>query len=78
MVQATVDEIKARFKRNHKTREMVSHSSKVHSVDWSCDGKKLASGEQTFLENENLGVFFTLTSAGLKFNILKLASLLNH
>ena len=39
-----MDEIRARFKKNHKTREMVSHSSKVHSVDWSCDGKKLASG----------------------------------
>ena len=47
MVTATVDEIKSRFKKNHKTREMVSHSSKVHSVDWSCDGKKLASGELT-------------------------------
>jgi len=44
MVQASVDEIRARIKKNHKTREMVSHSSKVHSVDWSCDGKKLASG----------------------------------
>ena len=39
-----VDDIKSRFKKNHKTREMVSHSSKVHSVNWSCDGKKLASG----------------------------------
>ena len=45
MVEASVDEIKARFKKNHKTREMVSHSSKVHSVDWSCDGRRLASGE---------------------------------
>lgn len=33
-----------RFKRNQKTREMVSHTGKVHTVDWSTDGKKLASG----------------------------------
>ena len=44
MVGTGVDDIKSKFKRNHKTREMVSHSSKVHSVNWSCDGKKLASG----------------------------------
>jgi len=39
-----VEDFKSRFKRNQKTREMISHSSKVHSVDWSSDGKKLASG----------------------------------
>ena len=51
MVEASVEEIKARFKKNHKTREMVSHSSKVHSVDWSCDGKRLASGEAALHES---------------------------
>jgi THO complex subunit 3 len=40
----TVDDFKSRFKRNQKTREMVSHTGKVHTVDWSTDGKKLASG----------------------------------
>ena len=44
MVSSEVDEIKSRFKKNHKVREMTAHSSKVHSVNWSCDGKKLASG----------------------------------
>ena len=55
-----MEDIRSKFKKNHKTREMVSHSSKViekqklfevmimmlkvHSVDWSCDGKRLASG----------------------------------
>jgi len=39
-----VESFKTRFKRNQKTREMVSHTSKVHSVDWNSDGKKLASG----------------------------------
>lgn len=32
------------FKKNQKIREYSSHVSKVHSVDWSCDGKRLASG----------------------------------
>ena len=44
MVSSEVEELKTRFKRNHKTREMTAHSSKVHSVNWSCDGKRLASG----------------------------------
>ena len=33
-------------------REYSTHSSKVHSVDWSCDGKRLASGTST----DNRGV----------------------
>jgi len=40
----TAEEIRSKLKRNQKTREMVSHTSKVHSVHWSSDGKKLASG----------------------------------
>ena len=32
------------FKNNGKTREFAAHSAKVHSVAWSCDGRKLASG----------------------------------
>jgi THO complex subunit 3 len=32
------------FQSNNKTREYQVHSSKVHSVAWNCDGKKLASG----------------------------------
>lgn len=31
--------------RGHsKTREFPAHSAKVHSVAWSCDGRRLASG----------------------------------
>jgi len=40
----SVEEFKSKFKRNQKTREIVSHNSKVHSVGWSCGGKKLGSG----------------------------------
>ena len=36
--------MQAYFKSNGKTREFAAHSSKVHSVAWSCDGRKLASG----------------------------------
>jgi len=39
-----VADLKAHFKKNQKTREYSSHTHKVHSVDWSCDGKRLASG----------------------------------
>ena len=51
MVSSEVEEIKQKFKRNHKTREMVSHTSKVHSVDWSCDGKEVY---QTRLANPKM------------------------
>jgi len=32
------------FQTNNKTKEFQVHSSKVHSVAWNCDGKRLASG----------------------------------
>jgi len=32
------------FQTNNKTKEYQVHSSKVHSVAWNCDGKRLASG----------------------------------
>lgn len=32
------------FKTNSKVREYQVHSSKVHTIDWNCDGKRLASG----------------------------------
>ncbi|CAB4066975.1 THOC3 [Lepeophtheirus salmonis] len=38
------EELQNRFRKNQKTREHSAHSSKVHSVNWSCDGRKLASG----------------------------------
>lgn len=39
-----VDELINYFKSHNKIREQQSHSAKVHSVGWSCDGKLLASG----------------------------------
>lgn len=32
------------FRGHSKTREFPAHSAKVHSVAWSCDGRRLASG----------------------------------
>lgn len=32
------------FRNNSKSREFPAHSAKVHSVAWSCDGRRLASG----------------------------------
>ncbi|KAM9835666.1 THO complex subunit 3 [Syngnathus typhle] len=32
------------FKTNNKSREFPAHSVKIHSVAWSCDGRRLASG----------------------------------
>uniref|UniRef100_F6U8Y9 THO complex subunit 3 n=1 Tax=Xenopus tropicalis TaxID=8364 RepID=F6U8Y9_XENTR len=40
----SVQEIQEHFKTNNKTREFSAHSAKVHSVAWSCDGRRLASG----------------------------------
>ncbi|XP_003384776.2 PREDICTED: THO complex subunit 3-like isoform X2 [Amphimedon queenslandica] len=32
------------FEANKRSKEYVAHQSKVHSVGWSCDGSRLASG----------------------------------
>lgn len=42
--QSSVDELISYFKTHNKVREQQSHSAKVHSVGWNCDGKLLASG----------------------------------
>lgn len=39
-----VEDLITYFKSHNKIREQQSHSAKVHSVGWSCDGKLLASG----------------------------------
>jgi THO complex subunit 3 len=39
-----LDELLAHFKGHSKVKEYQAHSSKVHSVGWSCDGTRLASG----------------------------------
>uniref|UniRef100_A0A2R8MFM9 Uncharacterized protein n=1 Tax=Callithrix jacchus TaxID=9483 RepID=A0A2R8MFM9_CALJA len=57
------------FRGHSKTRELLAHSAKVHSVAWSCDGRRLASGsfDKTasvfLLEKDRLGR--TLISAGV-------------
>uniref|UniRef100_A0A2K5L9U6 THO complex subunit 3 n=2 Tax=Cercopithecinae TaxID=9528 RepID=A0A2K5L9U6_CERAT len=57
------------FRGHSKTREFLAHSAKVHSVAWSCDGRRLASGsfDKTasvfLLEKDRLGR--TLISAGV-------------
>jgi THO complex subunit, putative len=39
-----VENVKEHFSKNNRIRDYQSHSSKVHSVDWNCDGRRLASG----------------------------------
>lgn len=36
-------ELQNYFNTNNKTRDYAAHTSKVHSVGWSCDGRRLAS-----------------------------------
>lgn len=44
MMETKIEELQNYFKTHNKSKEYVAHSSKVHSVGWSCDGRKLASG----------------------------------
>ena len=39
-----VTELRTKFKNNCRIKEYSTHSSKIHSVDWNCDGRRLASG----------------------------------
>ncbi|XP_034837365.1 THO complex subunit 3 isoform X2 [Maniola hyperantus] len=39
-----LNELRSYFSTHNVVREYISHSSKVHSVGWSCDGRRLASG----------------------------------
>lgn len=39
-----LSELRSYFLSHNVVREYIAHSSKVHSVGWSCDGKRLASG----------------------------------
>lgn len=41
---ADLSELKSYFTTHNAVREYIAHSSKVHSVGWSCDGRRLASG----------------------------------
>jgi THO complex subunit 3 len=44
MAVAELEELKNHFKTHTRTREVSAHSAKVHTVDWNCDGRRLASG----------------------------------
>lgn len=44
MHQNRIEELQYYFKNHNKSKEYVAHTSKVHSVGWSCDGRRLASG----------------------------------
>ncbi len=44
MASSYYQEMQEVFRNNNKSREFQAHSAKVHSVAWSCDGKRLASG----------------------------------
>ena len=39
-----LDQMKKYFSTHNRVKDYQAHSSKVHSVNWSCDGRKLASG----------------------------------
>ncbi|XP_074642173.1 THO complex subunit 3-like [Tubulanus polymorphus] len=39
-----IHDIQKHFEKNNRIKELPAHSSKVHSVAWNCDGRKLASG----------------------------------
>jgi len=44
MMAGYLESMQKYFQTNSKTKEYQVHSSKVHSVAWNCDGKRLASG----------------------------------
>ncbi|XP_054167492.1 THO complex subunit 3-like [Oppia nitens] len=39
-----VESVRKHLSANNRVRDLSAHSSKVHSVDWNCDGRRLASG----------------------------------
>ncbi|KZS14090.1 THO complex subunit 3 [Daphnia magna] len=44
MALTELEELKNHFKTHTRVREVTAHSAKVHTVDWNCDGRRLASG----------------------------------
>lgn len=44
MYEEKIKEFQNYFKKHKECKQYLAHSSKVHSVGWSCDGKRLASG----------------------------------
>ena len=44
MAIAQYEELKNHFQTHSRMTEVTAHSAKVHTVDWNCDGQRLASG----------------------------------
>ncbi|GAB6031574.1 THO complex subunit 3 [Chamberlinius hualienensis] len=42
--EPNVDFLRQHFQNNSRITHYAAHSAKVHSVDWNCDGRRLASG----------------------------------
>ena len=68
-----LDQMKKHFEGHGRTKEYTAHQSKVHSVAWSCDGRRLASGsfDKTVciftLERDRMVSVFVLFVAGKLF-----------
>ena len=73
-----IDMLQNHFKKHSKIREYQAHQSKVHSVGWSCDGRRLASGSFDksvsifFLERDRLVRILTFTSAYVFLHYIKI------
>jgi len=44
MVSSSLESVKKYFEVYNRSKDIPAHSSKVHSVDWNADGRRLASG----------------------------------
>lgn len=44
MVVNGLENLKKYFETYNRSKDIPAHSSKVHSVDWNSDGRRLASG----------------------------------
>jgi len=44
MGSSYLDQMKRYFQTHGRTKEYQAHNSKIHSVAWNCDGRRLASG----------------------------------
>lgn len=53
MKVSEVEEIREYFTKYNRIRDYQSSASKVHSVDWSCDGARLACGSV----DKNISIF---------------------
>jgi THO complex subunit 3 len=42
--QKRLEVLRDHFRTHNKIKEQRYHNSKVHTVRWNCDGRKLASG----------------------------------